>query len=258
MAGIGISFGINAGVRTGLGALQRGYTEGDLAYDIVISVADTGVDIAMDAGIALLTKSAGGALFISLAFVAVQILLDVLWNPFETKFNKDLEDTRKRIRDEWTKELRAFNLTYPLTAKPDIWENMTEDDWVQFRGDVQDYFTQHDLVYPAALEQRDYAKRILDLQRQATFIENSGKLIDIANDSMQEQQKILELEERTFQLLLAAAVLYNKRKKVLADQKATASPVFTLAKYSTALRIGGIISSIFICCLCFLCFLKVA
>jgi len=257
--------GMAAGVTTGAGLLvgldaADGLSPTDLLTDLVIVPADilltstfetalTGSLVKTQAtadGVLAATKIAGrAATIISLVYVAVQILLDTLWNPFDTKFNPDLEKERQQVQKAWKDELSKYGLGYPLEAKPDVVNEMDEQ---KFVGYIKEYYALNNIITPAELEQRGYAAREAALTRRIQFINAVGDTISSYANVLEKQKDVLDLEEKSIAILLTAAVLSKKRQTQLASRNALIPPFYE--QHTTLVQVLGVSCPVIICILC--------
>ena len=260
VVGMGVGAATGAGLLVGLDAAD-GLSPTDLLTDLVVVPADMALTSAFetvlkgslvkttgatgDAALAATKIASRAATIISLVYVAVQILLDTLWNPFDTKFNSDLENERRQVQQSWKNELSKYGLGYPLEAKPDVVNEMDEQ---KFVGYVREYYALNNIITPAELEQRGYAARQAALTRRIQFINAVGDTISSYANVLEKQKDVLDLEEKSIAILLTAAVLSKKRQTQLASRNALTSPIYE--RHTTLVQVLGVSCPLFICILC--------
>lgn len=105
-------------------------------------------DAVFDAGLAtaLVGSAAAGPIgWISIIVQLTGVLIDILFNPFQTYYNKDLAKMKKQIDASIRKTFIEDGADYPLEVKPNILP-LNEDDLDELRAFRKEYYTNNGII----------------------------------------------------------------------------------------------------------------
>jgi len=144
-----------------------GKTVSSTATRIATTTVGKGVVMA-GKGAAFLAKGLinllGGPIGLALLLIEVTFsLIDALWNPFQTYYNKDLVEYRQQIESSIRKEFQQIGRAYPFEVKPNIYPE-TDEEVKEYWGYYNEYLTDRGLV------SAEEVKSILDAQRNIAKI----------------------------------------------------------------------------------------
>jgi hypothetical protein len=98
-------------------------------------------------------------------------IMDMLWNPLEAKFNKDLSELKETIDSSIRKQYLKDGYEYPLEIKPNIIPT-TDEDYEEFQKLIKQYYDDNGLISEEEAETEEETFRILGLlkrQNQVTI-----------------------------------------------------------------------------------------
>lgn len=106
----------------------------------------------------------GGPIGLALLLIELTFtLIDALWNPFQTYYNKDLAEYKQLIESGIRKEFQQLGRAYPFEVKPNI-QPETDEEVKEYWGYYNEYLTDRGLV------SAEEVKSILDAQRNVAKI----------------------------------------------------------------------------------------
>lgn len=144
-----------------------GKTVSSTATRVATTTVGKGVAMA-GKGAAFLAKGLlnllGGPIGLALLLIEVTFsLIDALWNPFQTYYNKDLAEYKQLIESGIRKEFQQLGRAYPFEVKPNI-QPETDEEVKEYWGYYDEYLTDRGLV------SAEEVKSILDAQRNIAKI----------------------------------------------------------------------------------------
>lgn len=111
-----------------------------------------------------LLKLLGGPIGLALLLIELTFsLIDSLWNPFQTYYNKDLAEYKQQIEAGIRKEFQQLGRAYPFEIKPNI-EPETDEELKEYWKYYNEYLEDRGLV------SAEEVKSILDAQRNIAKI----------------------------------------------------------------------------------------
>jgi hypothetical protein len=140
--------------------------------------------------------------FVMMILQVTGMVIDSVWDPFQTYFNKDLDLMKQTIDATIRKHALEMGFEHPLEIKPNLFPN-SEEEWEEFGGYIKKYYTNNSLVTPeeAEFEQRIYTA-LTQINRNVTSIRNINNITSMATT------------EQSFILLAAAAILRRNNENL--------------------------------------------
>lgn len=99
------------------------------------------------------------------AILAIQLafaVIDILWNPFATYFNKDLAEIKESMDASIRKQFLEYGSEYPLEIKPNIMPT-TEQELTEFRKYIKEYYDNNGLILSEDVIKEENIYQILNL-----------------------------------------------------------------------------------------------
>jgi hypothetical protein len=137
------------------------------------------------------------------------MVLDLLWNPFQTYFNKDLSEIKESIDASIRKEFLKNGADYPLEIKPEILPS-TDEEHDEFSKYVKQYYDDNGLIFSEDVIKEESLYQDLNLLTRR---------MDIALNPLYQNIGLLSGTNQNAALLIATAVAKKKGYRYLPDLK---------------------------------------
>jgi len=128
VVGVGASAGMSAGMGGDAPTVIKDVAQG-IAEEVAEKVAiQTGSKALVSLGAKMSASSAAGPVGVAVAIIqATFALLDILWNPFQSYYNKDLAQMKETIDLSIRKQFLETGSDYPLEIKPSVMPSTDEE-----------------------------------------------------------------------------------------------------------------------------------
>lgn len=182
----------------------------EVAEKVAKEIAEVAVKKATSQAAALGTKwtalSTGGP--VGWALVAVQItfaVLDILWNPFETYFNKDLAKMKETIDSSIRKQFLENGSDYPLEIKPNIIPS-TDEEIEEYYKLKKEYYDNNGLIS---------SEEVLKEEQIYAEISSLNREMEIGLNPLYDNINLLSGTTQNIAILVAIAATKKRAKERL-------------------------------------------
>lgn len=217
--GIGVALDLGTDIGTGSASISQAKDADEVVGEVIGLTSNVAVSAATSstilgaAGASAATLSALGPIGLALGLTqALGSLLDALWNPFQTYYNKDLIEFKKMYNEALRKAWQNEGYNWPLEVKPPIMPMPDSPDEQDFLNLISDYYKKYGFISKEdVIEEENFIKDIQSFRR----INHRFKILPDGNiDTRIPNFTFLPYnnqEEMDIMILLAKAIISKRR-----------------------------------------------